>query len=109
MKIQWDMSIFSSWYLPFLILPYSPFQKKKKKKKKPKKLDIIVYWVIGDWKGLDWRGHGTWLHSCKLSKRFQKNTTPVFIYQLAKFGDSMNCGSADWYRHNTMHYVCYIL
>ena len=22
-----DMSIFKSWYLPFLILPYSPFQK----------------------------------------------------------------------------------
>ena len=27
MTIQRDLSIFSSLYLPFLILPYSPFQK----------------------------------------------------------------------------------
>ena len=36
-----DLSVFSSWYLPFLILPYSSFQKNEKK------FDIIGYWVIG--------------------------------------------------------------
>ena len=37
-----DLSICPSWYLPFLILPYSPFQKMKHWK-----LDKIGYWVIG--------------------------------------------------------------
>ena len=30
MTISWDLSIFSSWYVAFLILPFSPFQKEKK-------------------------------------------------------------------------------
>ena len=44
--------------MPFLIVPYSPFQKKKTKKNKKKQkkkqqqqqhwnLDIIGYWVMG--------------------------------------------------------------
>ena len=40
MKWQYnDLSIFSSWYLPFLILPYSSVQKKIKHFK----LDVIGY------------------------------------------------------------------
>ena len=30
MTIQWHLNIFNSWHFPFLIVPYSPFQKKKK-------------------------------------------------------------------------------
>ena len=41
MTVLQDLAIFSGWYLPFLILPYSPFQKMK-----PWNLDIIGYWVI---------------------------------------------------------------
>ena len=42
MAIYQDLSVYSSWYLPFLILPYSSFQKMKHWK-----LGIIGYWVIG--------------------------------------------------------------
>ena len=42
MTKQQDMPIFSSWYLPFLIFPYSPFQKVEHWK-----LNINGYWVIG--------------------------------------------------------------
>ena len=41
-----DLSFFSNWYSPFLILPYSPFKKKKKERKKCWKLNVISYWVI---------------------------------------------------------------
>ena len=33
MTVYWDLTIFDSWYLPFLIVPYSPFQKMKHWKK----------------------------------------------------------------------------
>ena len=38
----WHLSNLTSWYLTFLILPYSPFQKTKYWK-----LDINGYWIIG--------------------------------------------------------------
>ena len=46
MTVQRDLSIFSNWYSPFLILPYSPFKKKKKERKKYWKVNVISYWVI---------------------------------------------------------------
>ena len=42
MAIQLDLSICSSWYLPFLFSNIHPF-----KKMKHWKLDIISYWLIG--------------------------------------------------------------
>ena len=42
MAIWRDLSIFSSWYYPFLILLYLNFQKLKLWK-----LEIIGYWIIG--------------------------------------------------------------
>ena len=42
MTIWQDLSNSCTWYLPFLILPYSSFQKMKLWT-----LDIIAYWVIG--------------------------------------------------------------
>ena len=40
--LQQDIAIFNSGHLPFLIVPYTPFQKKKHWN-----LEIIVYWVNG--------------------------------------------------------------
>ena len=43
MAIQQDMAIFNGWHIPFLIVLYSPFQKKQQHWN----LDIFGYWVIG--------------------------------------------------------------
>ena len=43
MTIERDLDVFNGSHLPFLIVPYSPFQKKMKQWN----LDIIGYWVIG--------------------------------------------------------------
>ena len=42
MTIQQDLTVFDSWRLLFLIVPYLPFQKNEHWN-----LDIIGYWVIG--------------------------------------------------------------
>ena len=39
------------------------------------------------------------LQSSKLSKRFIKNIALAYIYQVAKFGDSMSCGSKDIFKN----------
>ena len=48
-----DLSSFSSWYLPFLILPYSTFQKNKTLKTWPN-------WLLSNWSRLlNWKRLGT--------------------------------------------------
>ena len=87
--IQQDLTIFSSWYLPFLILPYLPFQKNET-------LETWHKWLLSDCSRLlNWKGPGTQPQSSKPFKRFQKNIALAFIYQLTNFGGLMSCGSKD--------------
>ena len=78
------MSIFSSSYIPFLILPYSPFQKKKKNQ------EIWHNCLFSNWIRL--------LKSSKSFKKFQKNIAHAYIYQLTKFGDLMSRDSTDLFK-----------
>ena len=64
--IYGDPAIFHSWHLPFLIVFYSPFQKNET-------LESWRNWLLGNWSG------------CYIA----------YIYQMAKFGDLMSCGSKD--------------
>ena len=84
MAIQRGMSTFS-WYLLFLVLPYSLFQKQLY----TKKIDILSNWS----RLLNWKVRGTSLQSSKLFKRFLKNIALPYIYQLTKFGGLISCGS----------------
>ena len=54
-----DLAIFNSWHLPFLTVPYSPFQKKKMEHWN---LDITGYWVI-------WAG-------CSIEKNLEPSPNP---------------------------------
>ena len=66
------------------MMPLIHLFKKKKKKKKKK---ILEYCQLIN------------LQSSKLSKRFIKNIALAYIYQVAKFGDSMSCGSKDIFKN----------
>ena len=53
MAIQRDLSVFSSWYLSLLILPYSPFQKTET-------LETWRNWLLSNWSRLlNSNGSGT--------------------------------------------------
>ena len=61
-------------------------------------------WLLSNWSRLlNWKGPGTLPQSSILFKRFVKIIALVYIYQLAKFGDLMSCGSKDIY--SKMHPV----
>ena len=95
MTIQQDLAIFSSWHLLFLNVPHSPFQKTV-----TWNLDITCLRVIGA---------GCWIEknlelspqSSKLFKRFLNIIFHVYIYQFAKFGNLMSCGSKDIFKNTT--------
>ena len=92
--------IFNSLHLPFLTVPYLPFQKKKQVKHW--NLDITGYWVIGAVAKLEKP------HSSKLCKRFLKTMILAYIYQLAKFDDLISCASKDMLKKCTIVYVLLI-
>ena len=49
MKIQQDMAIFNGWHIPFLIVLYSPFQKRET-------LESCHVWLLSNWGGLlNWK------------------------------------------------------
>ena len=53
MTIQQDLLILGSWYLPFLILPYSPFQTTETP-------ETWHNWLLSNWSRLlNWKGPGT--------------------------------------------------
>ena len=53
MTIHQDLSTLSIWYLPFLILPYSPFQKHET-------LETWHNWLLSNWSRLlNWKKPGT--------------------------------------------------
>ena len=82
-----DLATFSIWYLPFLNVPYSPFQKNET-------MESWQSWLWSNWRRLlNWRGSGTQPQSSKMFRRFLKIIFPVCICNLAKFGDLMTCGS----------------
>ena len=65
--LQRYLSIFSSWYLPFLILSYSPFQKNETLETWHKRL-------LSNWNRLlNWKGPGAYPQTSKSFKRFQRN------------------------------------
>ena len=99
------MSIFDSWYLPFLILPYSPFQKNET-------LKTWHNWLLSNWSRLlNWKGPGTKLQSSKSLKGFQKNIAVAYTQKLTTFGWLMSCDSKDIFKNvpascdNTHHDV----
>ena len=47
---------------------------------------------------LNCEGSGTWSQSSKLFKRLLEIIALVYIYQLAKFGYLMRCGSKDTFK-----------
>ena len=50
MTIQKDLAIFNGWYIPFLIVLYSPFQKNKT-------LESWHIWLLSNWvRLLNWKG-----------------------------------------------------
>ena len=80
---------FQSWHLPFLIVPYSPFQINET-------LESWHNWLLSNLSRLlNWEGPGTWPQSSKLFKRLLKIIALAYIYQLTKCGDLMSCGSKD--------------
>ena len=91
--IQQDLTIFSSWYLPFLILPYLPFQKN----------ETLETWhnrLLSNWSRLfNWKGAGAYPQSSKSFKWFQENIDLAYIYQLSRFGGWMSYGSKDKFKN----------
>ena len=84
-----NLAIFNSWHLPFLIVPYSHFQKNET-------LESWNSWLLSNLSRLlNWKGPGTQPQYSKLFKRFLKIIALAYIYQLTKFGDLMSCGSKD--------------
>ena len=82
-----DLATFNIWYLPFLNVPYSPFQKNEI-------MESWQNWLRSNLRRLlNWRGPGTQPQSSKMFRRFLKIIFPVCICKLAKFGDLMICGS----------------
>ena len=89
MAIDQNLAIFNSWHLPFLIVPYSHFQKNET-------LESWNSWLLSNLSRLlNWKGPGTQPQYSKLFKRFLKIIALAYIYQLTKFGDLMSCGSKD--------------
>ena len=89
--IQQDPTIFNGWHIPFLIVLYSPLQKNET-------LESWHIWLLSNWgRLLNWKGPGIW--SPKLFKRLLKIIVLAYIYQLAKFGDFMICGSKDIFKN----------
>ena len=87
MAIERNLIIFNSWHLPFLIVPYSHFQKNET-------LESWNSWLLSNLSRLlNWKGPGTKLQYSKMFKRFLKITALASIYQLTNFGDLMSCGS----------------
>ena len=57
-------------------------------------------WLLSNWaRLLNWKGPGIKPQSPKLFKRLLKITVLAYIYQLAKFGDFMICGSKDIFKN----------
>ena len=105
MTIWRNLAIFNGCHLPFLIVPYSPFQKNET-------LESWHDWLLSYWSRLlNWKGPGTKRQSCKSFKSLQKNITLAYIYQLTNFGGFMSCGSKDIFKNapcpctNTHHDV----
>ena len=69
--------------MPFLIVPYSPFQKNETLESWNNRL--LSYWG----RLLNWKGPGTSPQSSKLFKRLLKIIALAYIYQLTKFGGLM--------------------
>ena len=89
MTILGDLTVFNSWHLPYLIVPYSLFQKNEV-------LESWHNWLLSNWsKLLNSEGPETYPQPSKLFKRFQKNIAHAYIYQMTKFGELMSCGSKD--------------
>ena len=76
----------------FVIVFYSPFQNDET-------LETWHNWLLSNlgWL-LNWKGSGNQRQSFKLFKRFQENIDFAYIYQLAKIGDLMSCGSKDIFK-----------
>ena len=93
MAIQQDLAIFNGWHIPLLIALYSLFQKNET-------LESWHIWLLGNWgRLLNWKGPGIYPQSSKLFKRLLKIIALAYIYQLARFGDFMSCGSKDIFKN----------
>ena len=92
MIIKQDFTIFNSWHLQYLIVLYSPFQKR----------ETLESWhncLLSNWSSLlNWKEPETYPRSSKLLKRFLKIISIAYIPQLTKFGDSMSCSSKDIFK-----------
>ena len=89
--LKWHYSVIwlflNSWHLPFLDVPYSPLQKNKT-------LESSHNWFLSNsCRLLNWKRPGIKPRFYKVFKWFLKNIALAYIYQLAKFGDLMRCGS----------------
>ena len=92
-KIWQDPVIFSSWHLPFLNVPYSPFQENEA-------LKSWQNWLLSNWiRLLNWKRPVNYHQSLKLFKRFIKFITLTYIYPFPRFGDLMGCGSKDIFKN----------
>ena len=93
MTIEQDLAIFNGSHIPFLIVLYPPFQKNET-------LESWHLWLLSNWgRLLNWKGPGIKPQSPKLFKRLLKIIVLAYIYQLAKFGDFMICGSKDIFKN----------
>ena len=93
MTIQQNLAVFSGSHIPFIIVLYSPFQKNET-------LEYWHIWLLSNWgRLLNWKGLGIYPQFPKLFKRLPKIIVLAYIYQLAKFGDFMICGSKDLFKN----------
>ena len=81
-----DLAIFYSWYLPFWIVPYSPFRKNE---------------TLKSWH--NWLLKTTWNLASVLQivrkNWFMKIVPLTYIHQLAEFGDLIICSSKDIFKN----------
>ena len=85
-----DLAIFNSWHLPFLIVLIHVY-----KKVKHWNLNITGYWVIGAGCLIEM----TWNLALQIVLKIPEIIAIAYIYQIAKFGDLMSCGSKDIFRN----------
>ena len=91
--MQRDVAIFSSWHLPFLMVPYLAFQKNEI-------AESWHNWLLNNRSRLlNLKETGTRYQPSKLFTRFQNIIVLDYVYQLAKFGDFMSCGSKDIFKN----------
>ena len=75
--IQQDLAIFNSWYLSFLIVPYSPFQKNET-------MESWHKWLLSNWSRLlKWKGPVTYPSPSNVQKNAE-NFWPCLFLSIAQ-------------------------